>query len=128
MMKQKGNRPRIAFAAATLGLLAFLFGTLAVSGCGDGDSTGPGQSDCDRLSFSSRAEIGIEFDQACNSFESTLSNITYDQFARVISYNFDIRCTTTSERYTGRVYNIEYNSLGEALSWDATIGGETCHF
>jgi hypothetical protein len=122
----KGNRSRITFAAATLGLLAFLFATLPVSGCGNG--TEPERSDCDRLSFSSRAEIGIDFDQPCSSFESTLSNITYDQFGRVISYNFDIRCTTTSERYTGRVYNIEYNNLGVALSWDVTIGGETCHF
>ena len=63
----------------------------------------------------------------CNSYETSVSGITYDQFSRVTAYNYDIACSGGSSRRTGRVYNITYNNLGEPLTWDFTVNGQTCH-
>jgi hypothetical protein len=120
--------PRLAVAVPMTGmaLLLLLSGTVSVSGCGDG--SGPGESVCSQVSLFQSGDIGVDFKEACGGMEATVSGITYDQFGRRTSYNFDFRCTTTSERYTGSVTDIAYNSLGQALSAEVTINGETCTF
>lgn len=103
-----------------------LGGSVSVSGCGDG--SGPGESVCSQVSFSQSSDISIDFNEPCGSFEATISNTTFDQFGRRTSYDFDISCATTSERYTGSVTDIVYNNIGQALSATVTINGETCTF
>jgi hypothetical protein len=55
-----------------------------------------------------------------------VSGITYDSFSRRTSYNYDMSCSNGTNRKTGRVYNITYNNLGQALTWDFTVNGTTC--
>ncbi|NUQ13513.1 MAG: hypothetical protein HUU26_14485 [Gemmatimonadaceae bacterium] len=120
---------RLARALSAAAMVAFAaLGSTSVTGCGGGDDddgTGPGnQSLCASASFSNGAEIG--FNLGCNSYDVSVSGITYDQFSRVTSYNYDISCTGGSNRRSGRVYNITYNNLGQALTWDYTVNGQTC--
>lgn len=120
---------RLARALSAAAMVAFVaLGSTSVTGCGGGDDddgTGPGnQSLCSSASFSNGAEIG--FNLGCNSYDVSVSGITYDQFSRVTSYNYDISCTGGSNRRSGRVYNITYNNLGQALTWDYTVNGQTC--
>ncbi len=114
------------FASLCFVLLATLL-PAGVTGCsgGDGDeATGPAPNPCAEASFSSSAEIG--FNLGCGTYNASVSGITYDQFSRVIAYNYDISCAGGSDRRAGRVYNIAYNNLGQALSWDYTVNGATC--
>lgn len=100
---------------------------MAITGCSGGDDGGPAgpvSNPCSEASFSSNAEIG--FDLGCNTISASISGITYDQFSRVIAYNYDISCQGGSNRKVGRVYNITYNNLGQALTWDYTVNGATC--
>ena len=103
---------------------------MGISGCsggGDDDgTTAPPPSPCAEASFSSYAEIG--FNLGCAAYSSSVSGITYDQFSRVTSYNYDISCAGggSSSRKAGRVYNITYNNIGVPLSWDYTVNGATC--
>lgn len=62
----------------------------------------------------------------CSSATSTLSNIQYDAFSRPISFNFSIKCS--SKTYSGRVYSVTYNNIGEATSYSATINGKSCKY
>jgi hypothetical protein len=64
----------------------------------------------------------------CNQVSSTYSDIHYDRYGRVTEFDFDIECTDGSGHYTGHVYNVEYNNIGQALSFDATINGQQCHW
>ena len=114
---------------ATVFLLALAaLSPVVMTGCSGGDDddpTGPTANPCAEASFSSRAEIG--FNLSCSgSYTSSVSGITYDQFSRVIAYNYDISCTGGSNRKVGRVYNITYNNIGEAQTWDYTVNGATC--
>jgi hypothetical protein len=59
---------------------------------------------CALLGFSgSQPSLNVD---CGGSSTSTISNITYDRFGRVVAYEFDIQCTGNSNRYTGRVFNI----------------------
>jgi hypothetical protein len=100
--------------------------SLAATGCSKsgGDATGPTASACSDASFDSSAGIG--FNLGCNSVSVTVSGITYDQFSRRTSYNYDMACSNGSNRKTGRVYNITYNNLGQPLTWDYSVNGTTC--
>lgn len=116
-----------SFASLALILIAFLLpaGVTGCSGGGDdGGTTAPPPSPCAEASFSSRAEIG--FNLNCATISSSISGITYDQFSRVTSYNYDMSCAGGANRKAGRVYNITYNNLGEPLTWDFTVNGATC--
>lgn len=108
-------------------LVASLGSAAAASGCSKGGGDGPTApaNYCGEAGFDSRANIG--FNLGCNSVTTAVSGITYDNFSRVTSYNYDFSCTGGSNRKTGRVYNITYNNLGVALTWDFTVNGSTCH-
>ena len=116
-----------SFATLAVVLLTFAV-PVGVTGCSgggdDGGTTAPPPSPCTDASFSSRAEIG--FNLGCSTVSASISGITYDQFSRVTSYNYDISCAGGSNRKTGRVYNITYNNFGEPLTWDFTVNGATC--
>lgn len=118
---------RGAAVAGIIGALAIVpTATTACSGGGD-SSTGPSSatSACGDASFDSSAGIG--FNLGCSSVSVSVSGITYDNFSRRTSYNYDISCANGTNRKTGRVYNITYNNLGQALTWDFTVNGSTCH-
>lgn len=108
-------------------LTAVIVGPAAVTGCsgGGGDkATAPAANPCAEASFDSSAGIG--FALGCNSVNVSVTGITYDQFSRRTAYNYDISCSDGSKRKTGRVYNVTYNSIGQALTWDYTVNGATC--
>jgi hypothetical protein len=56
----------------------------------------------------------------------TVSGITYDDFSRVIAYDYDVSCSDGSHRRTGSVHDIAYNNLGEALSLEYSVNGREC--
>jgi hypothetical protein len=118
---------RIAGAAVTV--LAFLSLPAAVSGCsgggGGGDKvTAPTTNLCAEASFDSQVNIG--FNMGCSTLNVSISAITYDQFSRRRSYNYDISCAGGTNRKTGSVTNITYNNIGQALTWDYTVNGTSC--
>lgn len=118
---------RGAVVAAIVGALAFIpAATTACSGGGD-SGTGPSSSTnaCNEASFDSSAGIG--FSLGCTSVSVSVSGITYDNFSRRTSYNYDMSCSNGTNRKTGRVYNITYNNLGQAQTWDYTVNGASCH-
>jgi hypothetical protein len=113
------------FASLAIITLALLWPAAATGCSGDDDgATGPTADPCAEAVFSSRAEIG--FNLGCNTVTASISGITYGQFSRVTAYNYDISCASGSNRKTGRVYNITYNSIGEAQTWEYTVNGITC--
>lgn len=119
-----------AIWSGSLGALLFagvmFMAPLTIAGCSGGDdggSTGPTPNPCNEASFSSRAEIGFNLN-CSGSYTSSVSGITYDQFSRVVAYNYSIACGGQTK--SGRVYNITYNNRGEALTWDYTVNGATC--
>lgn len=115
-------------AFATFGLILLAAALPAsVTGCSGGDDdgpTGPVSNPCAEASFSTDAEIG--FNLGCSTINASVSGITYDQFSRVTAYNYDISCSGGTPRKVGRVYNITYNNIGQALTWDYTVNGTTC--
>ncbi|MGQ0537638.1 MAG: hypothetical protein ACT4R6_01715 [Gemmatimonadaceae bacterium] len=98
-------------------------GSAVACGGGDDGPASPRETVCSRVSLSSN---GLSIRTDCSSISSTISNIQFDQFGRRISWTFDIRCTTGTERYTGRVTSVTYNNLGQALSATVEINGTTC--
>jgi hypothetical protein len=109
-------------------VLAFASIPAIVSGCGGGGggSTGPSNTTnaCAEASFDSQANIG--FNLGCSTLNVSVSGITYDQFSRKKSYNYDISCSGGSNRKTGSVSNITYNNLGQPLTWSFTVNGTSC--
>ncbi|MGQ0640560.1 MAG: hypothetical protein ACT4P6_07280 [Gemmatimonadaceae bacterium] len=70
---------------------------------------------------------GISIQGTCSGTRNaTISGITYDQFSRVIAYNFDFSCSSGGERFTGRVNSVTYNNIGQATAWSVTVNGTTC--
>jgi hypothetical protein len=122
-------RLRIArfLGVATL-VAVFAFIPAATSGCSGGGekATGPSNTTnlCAEASFDSQANIG--FNLGCSTLNVSVSGITYDQFSRKRSYNYDISCSGGSNRKTGSVSNITYNNIGQPLTWDYTVNGTTC--
>lgn len=124
------HSPKLRPAGALLSVCLLLLAGVApaaVTGCSGGgdDPTGPSADVCSEASFGSQAEIGFDLD--CGTYVASVTGIAYDQFSRVKSYNYDISCSGGSNRRAGRVYNIAYNELGQALTWDYTVNGSTCH-
>ena len=125
-----GIHRSIGYAARALASAAVLAvavaGSASVTGCGGGggdDAAGPSASLCSSAVFDG-ASIG--FNLGCSSYSASISGITYDQFSRVTSYNYDISCTGGSNRRTGSLTNITYNNLGAPLTWNFTVNGQSC--
>jgi len=91
----------------------------------DDSSTDPTENFCKRLTVSNN-QPAITMDS--NSISNTVSNIQYDSFSRVVSFDFDFKSTTSSERYTGNVYSVVRNSVGQITSYKATINGQNCNW
>ncbi|HCA79681.1 MAG TPA: hypothetical protein DEP53_08105 [Bacteroidetes bacterium] len=91
----------------------------------DDSSTDPTENFCKRLTVSNN-QPAITMDS--NSISNTVSNIQYDSFGRVVSFDFDFKSTTSSERYTGNVYSVVRNSVGQITSYKATINGQNCNW
>lgn len=118
---------RASGVAVLVTLLGFM--PVAMTGCSKGGSdsaTGPTStaSACSSASFDSSAGIG--FALGCNSVSASISGITYDQFSRRTAYNYDISCADGTNRKQGRVSNVVYNNIGQALTWDFTVNGTSC--
>jgi hypothetical protein len=94
--------------------------------CGKDSPTESSESLCKRLTIDSGFPA-IKFKRACRSSSSTIENIQYNDFGQIISFDFDITCTSTSENYSGRVFNLQYQS-GNVVAYDATINGQSCHY
>lgn len=114
-------------AAASVILLGL--GGAGVAACGGGGGsggpTGPGGSLCGRVTFDPNQGFSIRTD--CQTTATSGStNFVRDQFGRLLSFNFDLTCTDGSLRLVGRVFNAQYNNIGELLSWQWTINGESC--
>jgi hypothetical protein len=119
---------RLLWSSLSVFLFAIVLSAtpVAITGCSGGDdggTTGPAPNPCGEASFSSRAEIGFNLN-CSGTYSSSVSGITYDQFSRVTAYNYSISCG--GQTRSGRVYNITYNNIGEALTWDYTVNGATC--
>jgi hypothetical protein len=56
---------------------------------------------------------------------STISNI---QYSRIISLHYHFTCSSSGEDLEGDITNMQYNSNGEILPYDATINGVHCHY
>lgn len=121
--------------ALTLLVPAFLLGLLVaastpLTGCsGGGGPAGPGGENlCGRISFSNNpASISVSSQGGCTATTGGFTNHVFDQFGRILSFDFDIRCTAGgSERLVGRIFNVTYNNVGTILSLQATINGRAC--
>jgi hypothetical protein len=109
-------------AAATIVIAVILaFCWLACSK--DDSSANSGENFCKRLTVSNN-QPAINMDS--NSISSTISNIQYDTYGRVLSFTFDFKSNTSSERYTGNVTSIARNSVGQVTSYQATVNGQNC--
>jgi hypothetical protein len=78
---------------------------------------------CDYLTADSGPSISIP---CSGSSTSNITNITYDQIGRVISYDFTIKCK--SKEYNGSVYNVVYYSFSNVQSFEATINNKSCSY
>ncbi len=76
-------------------ILATLVVSLLILSCGDDDASEPAENVCDRVTVSNN-QPAVRMD--CNSISGSVSGITYDQFGRVIAFNFDWKCTTSLEQ------------------------------
>jgi hypothetical protein len=109
-----------------LGLL--VAASTPLTGCsGGGGPTGTGENLCGRISFSNNpASISVS-SGSCTATTGGFTNHVFDQFGRILSFDFDIRCTAGgSERLVGRIFNVTYNNVGTILSLQATINGRSC--
>jgi hypothetical protein len=89
-------------------------------------STKSDKINCNDLSISNNSPY---YPFICSgTFNSTISNIQYDQYARRTSYDFDISCSPSNETLEGRFYNMTYNSIGQLQTFDATINGKNCSY
>ena len=127
-MHANPSGPHTLIRAFVVTVVVAIVGTspVALGACskgGGGDATAPA-SQCGDAQFDNRAQIA--FALGCNSVSVSLSGVTYDQFNRPTSYNYDFSCSGGSNRKTGRVYNITWNNLGQALTWDFTVNGSQC--
>lgn len=127
------TRLLLRFSAGALALGALLFGGSAIAACGGGSDGATGPSiKCSDASFSfpgSQQWPQIQFVLGpCpnNSYDASYTGVTYDQFSRVTSYDYTYGCSNGAQRQAGRVSNIQYNNLGQALSWDYSLNGSSC--
>lgn len=119
----------LAFAVLSLGALA---ATAPATGCdGGGGPTGTnGGNLCGRITFSSSQQsISVTSAAGCSATTGGFTNHQFDQFGRVLSFDFDITCTAgANERLVGRIFNVTYTNLGDFVSAQATINGQSCTY
>jgi hypothetical protein len=119
----------LAFSILALGAVAL---TAPATGCdGGGGPTGTGGGNlCGRITFSSSLQsISVTSAAGCSATTGGFTNHQFDEFGRILSFNFDITCTAgASERLVGQVFNVTYNNLGEFVSAQATINGQSCTY
>jgi hypothetical protein len=109
----------------------FIAASTPITGCGGSGGGGPSGLDedlCDLFSFSNNpATISLQNPPGCGVSTGGFSNHVFDEFGRVLSFDFDIRCPSgDTPRLVGRVFNVQWNNLGEILSLQATINGRSC--
>ena len=95
-----------------------------LAACGDSTSPEETRDPCGRVSVSITGEVSVGI-RGCTGTELTITNISSNQDGRRESFDFDVRCVATSEQYTGRVYNIQYQS-GSAVSFALEVNGRSC--
>jgi len=118
-------------AAVSAGTLAVLLATVVasapVTGCG-GKSTEP-SSACDHvyaaLGGGSTEIVIVGCHPGGGQIEQHFTNITYNSDGTVRSFDFDARCTTTGEHYSGSVYTIRYQG-GVAVGYSLKVNGLDC--
>lgn len=117
----------LAFAALSLGALAAF---VPATGCdGGGGPTGTGGNLCNRITFDNNIGIIVSSASGCTATTGGFTNQVRDQFGRPTSFDFDITCTAgASDRVIGRVFNVTYNNLGQFVSAQATINGQSCSY
>ncbi len=104
----------------TLRVLSFsLIVVLAVAGCSK-DTTGPSSNACSEVSVSPN---GVSI--SCSNVNQSVTGISYDNFGRVVAYNYSSTCNTNGKNYTGRA-TFSYNNLGQVTSSTLTVNGATC--
>lgn len=108
----------------------FVAASTPITGCGGsgGEPSGLDEDLCDLFSFSNNpATISLQDPADCGGSTGGFSNHVFDQFGRVLSFNFDIQCSAgDTPRLLGRVFNVQWNNLGEIVSLQATINGRSC--
>jgi hypothetical protein len=70
----------------------------------------------------------VNYTITTSSSKYEISNVTYDQFARALSYSFKITCIKGSKEYIGNISNVKYDNIGQALSYSATINNTSCFY
>lgn len=103
-------------------VLGVFYIMLFVTNCED--SASPKEKYCDRLSISNGQPV---FDFQCNSIAGS-AQYEYDDYGRYMTITLDYKCTDTGKSYKIKFYNIARNMYGSAVSFDATINGEKCHY
>ena len=61
----------------------------------------------------------------CSDVSATRSNIQYDQYGQVISFDFSITCTGSGKTYSGSISDVIYIN-GEVQSYNLIINGKQC--
>ena len=84
----------------------------------------PAVSNCDIIGVS-WDHRGISVTDPETSCNCVFSNEVRNEIGQLQSLNFSLTCPKSS--YSGRVFNITY-SLGDIISYDASINGESCHW
>lgn len=111
--------------------VAFIVFMALLGACGGGgsDSYSGGGNACQAAAFDIRSyssQVDISFAHSCNLVTYNTTNATRDQFGRVTAFDYEHMCSNGSERSTGRIANIQFNSLGQVLSLTYTVNGTTC--
>jgi hypothetical protein len=96
---------------------------LLLVGCGGSSGGGTLTTACSDLSLDTDGNVGVT--GYCGTLDSTISGIQYDEFSRVIAYDFDLTCQATGKHYTGHV-TLGYNNLGQVISGTLVSGGQVC--
>ncbi len=106
-------------------LIIAIAAIIGIIGCNK-NSTKSDDINCNDLSISNNSP-SYPFD-CSGMYTAEVSDIQYDQYARRISWDFEISCSTSNETLTGSFYNMTYNNLGQLQTYDATINGKSCSY
>jgi hypothetical protein len=114
-MKRIGLISFVTIAALTLVLCAVLF----VSCSKDEDSSS--DSPCEIIKVSN-TDISVTHPEASCDMETWEPH--FNEHGQVTSLEFTLSCE--SKTYSGRIFNISYNEVGDISSYDATVNGQSC--
>jgi hypothetical protein len=102
-----------------------LAGTTGITACGG--PTDPVEL-CARLHVGLHGIDYIDFEHEDCGVSMFLSNAEYNVYGEITAFDFDIRCTTSSERYTGHVWDVQSTDHNSASAWKATVNGVDCRY